>query len=75
MALIRGVGSKFPCPICMVPEDEMSDLEKYFDLRTTEQTEAIIKEARALTRAAARERLLQSNGLRDVDVRCISHPV
>jgi hypothetical protein len=73
MTLIRGVQSLYPCPVCLVPWDLLSDLSDRHALRTAEQTQGLLQEADAsLTREAAEE-LLKEYGLRDVKV--ISFPL
>jgi len=37
MALLHGVNSKCPCPICFVPLEELHDLTKNHPLRIMEQ--------------------------------------
>ncbi|KAF8971925.1 hypothetical protein BDZ97DRAFT_1901552 [Flammula alnicola] len=70
MALIRGIGSLFPCPVCLVPQDELSDLLKEFEPRTTTSMKKVYEEAQELgrlKRADAKEAKLKSHGLRDVE--------
>ncbi|KAJ7886048.1 hypothetical protein B0H13DRAFT_1889327, partial [Mycena leptocephala] len=67
MALIRGLTSMYPCPICFVPWQEQSDLSTEHPQRIAEDSKRLIQEARALRTAAEREELLKDNGLRDVE--------
>ncbi|KAG1761725.1 hypothetical protein EDD22DRAFT_619601 [Suillus occidentalis] len=67
MALIRGLMGKFPCPVCLVPRDELSNTLKVFPLRTCTETKALLARARECTTLAAREQILSSQSLRDVD--------
>jgi hypothetical protein len=67
MALIRGEKGLFPCPICLVPRDEQSDLSKLHPLRTAEQTRSAYETGLELT-AADCDELLKSKGLRNVEV-------
>ena len=67
MALIRGTNSKFPCPICLVPLEELSNLSSDFSLRTKENMRKLFQEAQELN-AAESESLLKSQGIRDVEV-------
>ncbi|KAJ7914598.1 hypothetical protein B0H13DRAFT_2250692 [Mycena leptocephala] len=67
MALIRGLTSMYPCPICFVPWQEQSDLSIEHPQRVAEDSERLIQGARALRTAAEREELLKDNGLRDVE--------
>jgi hypothetical protein len=70
MGLSRGVGAKYPCPICLVPEDKIMDYTKTHLMRTTQTMQAVISDARAMRLAADGEKLLQNYGLCDVDVSC-----
>lgn len=67
MALIRGVNSKFPCPVCLVPKEEICK-GVVSDLRTTETMEMVYNEAKEMDTAGERENLLKSFSLRDVEV-------
>lgn len=68
MALIRGVGSLFPCPRCLIPEAKQGDLSARAPLQTVASTKATIQEAREQELVRDREELLKASGLRDVDV-------
>lgn len=70
ISLIRGAKGKFPCPICLVPLDELSNLSKDFKLRTTQDMKEIYETAQTLN-ATGSENLLKEHGLRDVKV-CIT---
>jgi Plavaka transposase len=67
IALIRGINSKFPCPICLVPGDQLTNLTDKFTLRTTESMKNVYDEAQLLN-ATEREKLLKEYGLRNVKV-------
>lgn len=67
MALIRGTNSACPCPICLVHNDKLSDLSKLSELRTTKNMKDTYNKAQSLG-AEAKETLLQSYGLRDIEV-------
>jgi hypothetical protein len=71
MALIRGHQGLYPCPICLVPQSEQSDLSKSHALRTAAHTREIYETGLNLT-AADRESLLKSESLRNVAV-CGKH--
>ncbi|KAF8258702.1 hypothetical protein EI94DRAFT_1910877 [Lactarius quietus] len=66
MALIRGAGGKLPCPICLVPSDQLSNISRTWPLRDAEQTQGLLKSVRALDKARC-ETLLSQYGLHDVD--------
>jgi hypothetical protein len=68
MALIRGINSLFPCPVCLVPGDKLSDLSVTFPLRTTEAMKAIYEEANNAPNAGEKEAILKESGLQDVKV-------
>ena len=70
MSLIRGRSGKCPCPVCLVPLDELHDLSKSFPLRS--QTEAQEALATWAENRARGEEILKKLGLRLVDV-CICH--
>ena len=63
MALIRGLQSKFPCPICLIPKDQLSKLQVY-----PAQSQAIVSSARDASNAKERERILKEYSFHDVDV-------
>lgn len=63
----RGTNSLFPCPICLVPLEELFDLFQDYPIRTALSAEALVKQARTMTQDNGNE-LLKSQGLRDVDV-------
>ncbi len=67
MSLIRGLGSKYPCPICLVSEDDLSDMLKPITQRTTEDMQRAYMEAQKLPQSQ-RDDALKKLGLRDVEV-------
>ncbi|KAF9459908.1 hypothetical protein BDZ94DRAFT_1267182 [Collybia nuda] len=66
MALTRGVRSLLPCPKCLVPNKELSNLSLTFPHRTQKQSENDFHEALKLTRAGKQEDYLKNKGLRMV---------
>ncbi|KAI5988874.1 hypothetical protein F5J12DRAFT_898070 [Pisolithus orientalis] len=42
MTLIRGTKSKCPCPFCLVPLEQLWDLKKTYEMRTTEQHKRVL---------------------------------
>jgi hypothetical protein len=68
MALIRGLQSLYPCPICFVPWNEQSDLATTHPVRTGLESKQILEEARDCETAGEREKLLKDHALRDVEV-------
>lgn len=68
MALIRGLNSHFPCPVCLVPGDKLSDLSISHPLRTTETMRAVYETANEANTAADKEAILKEYSLRGVEV-------
>ncbi|KAH0834916.1 hypothetical protein J3R83DRAFT_10591 [Lanmaoa asiatica] len=66
MALIRGLRSKFPCPVCLVPKDRLANLDFYL-FRNSTQSRSVIETARAEDTVAAKETRLKEYSLHDVD--------
>ncbi|KAJ7265150.1 hypothetical protein C8J57DRAFT_1622209 [Mycena rebaudengoi] len=67
MALIRGVRGLYPCPVCLIKSDEQSDHNVTAVLRTATATQQLVASGRMLKSSEARESLLKSQSLRDVD--------
>lgn len=67
MALIHGINSKFNCPICLVPSDQLSKITQYWPLRDATMSQNLIKQARVANLANDRERLLKSQSLQNVN--------
>ncbi|KAG1726802.1 uncharacterized protein EDB91DRAFT_1239606 [Suillus paluster] len=67
MALIRGLMGKFPCPVCLVPHNELSNTLKVFPLRTCTGTKALLARVRESSTLDAREQILSSQSLHDVN--------
>lgn len=67
MALIRGTNSKFPCPVCLVPGDELCK-GRVYALRTTETMEKVYDEACQMSTASERNNHLKGYGLRYAQV-------
>ncbi|KAG2116966.1 hypothetical protein DEU56DRAFT_874124 [Suillus clintonianus] len=66
MALIRGLKGKFPCPVCLVPQDEQSVLHTH-ELRTCHQSKDVLRLARSMPSEKDKEDHLKAFSLRDVD--------
>lgn len=71
MALIRGGGSNYPCPVCLVPKDQMCDGSTH-PLRTSESMQRVYDEAAEMDTIKDREEHLKGYGLRFVEV-CKTH--
>ncbi|KAF8833931.1 hypothetical protein BDN67DRAFT_992758 [Paxillus ammoniavirescens] len=69
MTLIHGVMSKFPCPVCLIPREELSKsaLSGLFERRMHDNVIKTLNEAREQDRADQKEVILIARGLRDVD--------
>jgi hypothetical protein len=68
MALICGTTSKWPCPICFVSADELSNITKTWMLRTAVHTQDVLRQAHAIQSVTEHEKLLTEHGIRDVDM-------
>ena len=68
MALIRGTNSHYPCPVCLVPAEDLSNLSKVYPLRTTEKMKEVYETAQRAETMAEKEALLKDYGLRNVEV-------
>ena len=68
MALIRRVGSLYPCPRCLVAEVDLDNFPSRAQARTAEQTKATIEEVRQQDLVGESEEILKNSGLRDIDV-------
>ena len=68
MALIRGVMSNFPCPICLIPREQISNFPDPYPLRTRENVVATLEKARSQQSAEEKEAILAAEGLRNIDV-------
>ncbi|KAA1480182.1 hypothetical protein DENSPDRAFT_752684, partial [Dentipellis sp. KUC8613] len=66
MSLIRGFGGKLPCPICLVPSNDLSNLSKFYPLRTSEGSKALVKKGQTLKRSA-HNKILKKFGLRNIE--------
>lgn len=67
MALIRGTQSKYPCPVCLVPKDEMCKGTLY-PHRTTESMMKVYNEAMKENTVEKQEKSLKKSGLRGIEV-------
>jgi hypothetical protein len=65
MALTCGVNGNFPCPVCLVPNTEQSNLDKTHPLRTAKDLKALVVRSLDLN-AGNREQLLKTQSLRPV---------
>ena len=68
MALIRRVGSLYPCPRCLVADIDLDSFPSKARARTAQQTKATIEDARKQDLVGESEEILKNSGLRDIDV-------
>ncbi|KIK18741.1 hypothetical protein PISMIDRAFT_14126 [Pisolithus microcarpus 441] len=67
MALVRGVKSNFPGPICLIPHDDISKFPAQCELRTSDNVVKVLQEARSQETAEKGEQILIWQGLCDID--------
>jgi len=67
MALIRGLGSNCPCPVCLVPSTELRDHATTYPDRTVEDAKARLE--LYLRDHDAGEETLKEQSLRPIKVR------
>lgn len=72
MALVRGLNSYCPCPVCLIPGECLSELSKTYPLRTTEAMKEVYERAQEAETVAGKEMILKEYSLRDVKVRCMN---
>lgn len=68
MALIRGLKGLYPCPICLISNDDQSNLSVIFTLRTQHDSKALVDDALESATAEAAEAILKTQSLRPVKV-------
>ncbi|KAN0137278.1 hypothetical protein V8E53_004723 [Lactarius tabidus] len=67
MALTWGTTSKFPCPVCLVKHEELSNITKIWPHRTSAHSYEIVLQARGLPCPKDSEALLAEYSLCDID--------
>lgn len=67
MALTRGVKAKFPCPVCLVPGEELHNGTVH-ESRTSEKMQEVYKVAKGMRTAEERKEHLKGYGLRGIEV-------
>ncbi|THU95745.1 hypothetical protein K435DRAFT_819621 [Dendrothele bispora CBS 962.96] len=67
IALIRGFMGLCPCPKCLVPKEQLSNLTLKPQLRTQHSTERLMTQVRSQSRQDAKEEILKKYGLRPVE--------
>ncbi|KAG1886896.1 uncharacterized protein F5891DRAFT_1200395 [Suillus fuscotomentosus] len=66
MSLTRGIKSLWPCPVCLVPHDNLLDALKTYPRQTSDQSQNILQVAWGKQTAEERDDTLKQYGLRDV---------
>ncbi|KAG2031965.1 hypothetical protein BDR03DRAFT_936177 [Suillus americanus] len=66
MSLIHGTKCKFPCPVCLVPREELGNVLTSYPLRMSASMQATLREAQNFIQQEDKEKVLMSRGLRDV---------
>lgn len=69
-ASILGAKSGFPCPICLVPKFDLSNLAARYPPRTKQGTMGLLREAKAAQTKSARHEILLRQSIRYMTVRC-----
>jgi hypothetical protein len=69
MTLTCGTFSNFPCPVCLVPQEELEGNTLKYCFRSAQDTADTIQHARELN-ATQRNAWLADCGLRNIDVSC-----
>ena len=67
MTLNRGQNGLYPCPVCLVPAAELSNLWKTWQLRQNSDVEWHVANRASMTKGAL-EAHLKAHGLRPVEV-------
>jgi Plavaka transposase len=67
ISMTRGVNSKVPCPVCLVPDNELHNLGSSYPLRTTDEMRNIYESTKNMS-VTDKEAKLKSYGLRDIHV-------
>ena len=70
MSLICGANGLFPCPICLVPKDQLKMIWREFEKRTGAKAKELLVQSREAQTAKKSEEILKNWSLRDIDV-CI----
>ncbi|KAG1725030.1 hypothetical protein EDB19DRAFT_1644239 [Suillus lakei] len=64
--IIIWIKSLWPCPVCLIPHDDLLDTWKTYPHRTSDQSQNILQVARGKQIAEERDDTLKQYGLRDV---------
>ena len=72
MALNRGSKSNFPCPICLVPNEELHNGTVH-EARTSESMQNVYRVAEGMRTVEERKEYLKGYGLRPIKVWQVIH--
>ncbi|KAI6037443.1 hypothetical protein BKA83DRAFT_4460325 [Pisolithus microcarpus] len=67
MALICGIKSNFPCPICLIPHDHISDFPAQCKLWTSKNVLKVLEDVCSQDTQEKKEQILIQQGLHDID--------
>ncbi|KIK10667.1 hypothetical protein PISMIDRAFT_20190 [Pisolithus microcarpus 441] len=67
MALICGIKSNFPCPICLIPHNHISDFPAQCELQTSKNILKVLEDTHSQDTQEKKEQILIQQGLCDVD--------
>lgn len=68
MTLTHGVNGLFPCPVCLVPKNEQSNLTVRHPLCTADDSQKICEDAKAQKMEVAKEKILKTRGICLIEV-------
>ncbi|KAG1889164.1 hypothetical protein F4604DRAFT_1915011 [Suillus subluteus] len=66
MALTRGVRALWPCPVCLIPHNKLSDMLHHYPHHTSCDSQAILATTQERETTEEREEVLKEYGLHDV---------
>ncbi|KAG1862822.1 hypothetical protein DFJ58DRAFT_715227 [Suillus subalutaceus] len=66
MSLIRGIKCLWPCPVCLVPHDELMNTLKCYPYQMSAQSQEVLQAAWSKQTAEEKEEKLKEYGLRDL---------
>ncbi|KIK16350.1 hypothetical protein PISMIDRAFT_15886 [Pisolithus microcarpus 441] len=67
MTLIRGIKSNFPCPICLIPCDHISDFPTQCELWTSKNVLKVLEDTCSQDTQEKKEQILIQQGLHHID--------
>ncbi|KAG2009518.1 ubiquitin and ribosomal protein S27a [Coprinopsis cinerea AmutBmut pab1-1] len=67
MAGIRGLQNEKPCPVCLVDRDRQTEYSDDWEIRSPEDSLALVKAAQQVKTKAGQRRVLEGTGLRVIE--------